>query len=56
MEIRGVWRDLGIPNMWAMMGNLATCRFYSKHVALQIKAIEEKMFGTRYGPVDKENV
>jgi len=31
------------------MGNLALCRFHSKHVALQIKAIEEKKFGTRYG-------
>jgi hypothetical protein len=51
-EIRGLWRDLGIPHMWAMMGmssgsanlimnlndllgNLALCRFYSKHVALR---------------------
>jgi len=47
-EINGVWRDLGIPNLWSMMGNLALCRFHSKHVALQIKAIEEKKFGTRY--------
>jgi len=48
-EINGVWRDLGVPNLWSMMGNLALCRFHSKHVALQIKAIEEKKFGTRYG-------
>jgi len=49
-EIYGVWRDLGIPHLWSMMGNLGRCRFHSKHIALQIKAIEENVFGTRYGP------
>jgi hypothetical protein len=51
-ELRGVWRDLGIPHLWTMMGvwfsllkikklnndllgNLAMCRFYSKHIALR---------------------
>ncbi|KAI0294205.1 hypothetical protein BC826DRAFT_1091694 [Russula brevipes] len=43
-EIQGVWRDLGIPRAWYMMGNFALCRFHSKHVALQIKAIEEGIF------------
>ncbi|KAJ7068507.1 hypothetical protein C8F01DRAFT_1247008 [Mycena amicta] len=47
-EIQGCWRDLGIPGLWYMMGNLAYCRFHSKHVALQIKAMEEKIFGPRY--------
>ncbi|KDQ51395.1 hypothetical protein JAAARDRAFT_140378 [Jaapia argillacea MUCL 33604] len=47
-EINGVWRDLGVENLWFMMGNLALCRFHSKHLALQIKAIEEGVFGTRY--------
>ncbi|KAJ6628886.1 FAD/NAD-binding domain-containing protein [Mycena sp. CBHHK59/15] len=47
-EIKGCWRDLGIPGLWYMMGNLAYCRFHSKHVALQIKAIEEGIFGSRY--------
>ncbi|KDQ27494.1 hypothetical protein PLEOSDRAFT_1104183 [Pleurotus ostreatus PC15] len=47
-EIHAAWRDIGVPNMWFMMGNLALCRFHSKHVALQIKAIEEGVFGTRY--------
>jgi len=50
-EVNGVWRDLGVPGLWYMLGNLALCRFHSKHVALQIKAIEEKVFGTRYSPV-----
>ncbi|KII91612.1 hypothetical protein PLICRDRAFT_38413 [Plicaturopsis crispa FD-325 SS-3] len=47
-ELNGCWRDVGIPNMWFMMGNLALCRFHSKHIALQIKAMEEGVFGTRY--------
>ncbi|EPQ61348.1 flavin-containing monooxygenase, partial [Gloeophyllum trabeum ATCC 11539] len=48
-EINGAWRDLGIPNLWYMMGNLALCRFHSKHLALQIKALEEGIWdGTRY--------
>ncbi|KAJ7180333.1 hypothetical protein C8R43DRAFT_972653 [Mycena crocata] len=47
-EIQGCWRDLGIPGLWHMMGNLAYCRFHSKHVALQIKAIDEGIFGERY--------
>ncbi|KAF8882841.1 hypothetical protein BD779DRAFT_1612399 [Infundibulicybe gibba] len=47
-EIRGVWRELGVPGLWTMMGNLALCRFHSKHLALQIKAIEEGVFGVRY--------
>ncbi|EIW65342.1 FAD/NAD-P-binding domain-containing protein [Trametes versicolor FP-101664 SS1] len=40
-EFQTVWRDTGVPNFWIMMGNLAWCRFHSKHLALQIKAIEE---------------
>ncbi|KIM92256.1 hypothetical protein PILCRDRAFT_810309 [Piloderma croceum F 1598] len=50
LEMCGLWRDLGIPHLWSMMGNLALGRYYSKHLALQIKAIEEKVFGSRYGP------
>ncbi|TFK44042.1 hypothetical protein BDQ12DRAFT_730165 [Crucibulum laeve] len=47
-ELNGVWRDLGVKGLWYMMGNLALCRFHSKHVALQIKAVEEGVFGERY--------
>ncbi|KAF5347990.1 hypothetical protein D9756_010150 [Leucocoprinus leucothites] len=47
-EINGVWRDTGIPNLWYMLGNLALCRFHSKHIALQVKATEEGLFGKRY--------
>ncbi|TCD62522.1 hypothetical protein EIP91_006771 [Steccherinum ochraceum] len=47
-ELRGTWRELGTPGLWYMMGNLAWSRFFSKHVALQIKAKQEGVFGTRY--------
>ncbi|THU96531.1 FAD/NAD(P)-binding domain-containing protein [Dendrothele bispora CBS 962.96] len=47
-EIQGTWRDLGVKGLWYIMGNLALCRFYSKHMALQIKAMEEGVFGERY--------
>jgi len=47
-EIRGAWKDMGVPGLWYMVGNLALCRFYSKHVVLQIKAMEEGIFGSRY--------
>ncbi|KAL0574959.1 hypothetical protein V5O48_007004 [Marasmius crinis-equi] len=47
-EINGIYRDLGVPGMWYVMGNLALERFHTKHVALQIKAMEEGLFGTRY--------
>ncbi|EMD41360.1 hypothetical protein CERSUDRAFT_79019 [Gelatoporia subvermispora B] len=46
-ELRA-WRDLGVPNLWYMMGNLAWCRFHSKHLALQIKAIQEGILKERY--------
>ena len=34
-EPRGAWRDVGIDNLWCMMGNLAMCRYHSRHVALR---------------------
>uniref|UniRef100_A0A0W0FNY1 Flavin-containing monooxygenase n=1 Tax=Moniliophthora roreri TaxID=221103 RepID=A0A0W0FNY1_MONRR len=47
-EINGIWRNIGHPGLWYMMGNLALARFHSKHIALQIKAMEEGVFGSRY--------
>ncbi|KAA1476329.1 FAD/NAD(P)-binding domain-containing protein [Dentipellis sp. KUC8613] len=47
-EIQVAWRDSGVPNLYFMMGNLALCRFHSKHLALQIKAKEEGIYGERY--------
>ncbi|KAJ5826371.1 flavin-binding protein [Penicillium riverlandense] len=40
-ELNAMWRQSGHPNFWYMGGNLAICRIYSRHVALQIKATEE---------------
>lgn len=37
-ELRTIWRPSGHPGLFFMAGNLALCRFYSRLVALQIKA------------------
>ncbi|KAF9269691.1 FAD/NAD(P)-binding domain-containing protein [Marasmius fiardii PR-910] len=48
-EFKGLYRELpGIPGLWYVTGNLAMARFHTKQVALQIKAKEEGVFGTRY--------
>lgn len=39
-ETRGMWRRSGHPGFWFFGGNLALCRFYSRLLALQIRAIE----------------
>ena len=40
-EMRNIWQRSGHPGFWFMGGNLALCRYYSRVLALQIKAIEE---------------
>ncbi|KAF3763245.1 FAD/NAD(P)-binding domain-containing protein [Cryphonectria parasitica EP155] len=37
-EFRALWRNSGHPGFWFHGGNLAICRYYSRVVALQIKA------------------
>lgn len=37
-EHRALWRDSGHPGFWYHGGNLAMCRYYSRVLALQIKA------------------
>ncbi|KAL5333980.1 hypothetical protein BJX70DRAFT_379440 [Aspergillus crustosus] len=39
-EMRGIWRPSGHPGLWFMGGNLAISRYYSRILALQIKALE----------------
>lgn len=39
-EMRTIWRKSGHPGFWYMGGNLALCRYFSRILALQIKAIE----------------
>ncbi|KAI9931159.1 hypothetical protein ASPWEDRAFT_101354 [Aspergillus wentii DTO 134E9] len=40
-EMRTIWRRSGHPGFWFMGGNLALCRYFSRMLALQIKAVEE---------------
>ncbi|KAK1141525.1 hypothetical protein N8T08_008937 [Aspergillus melleus] len=39
-EFRTIWRRSGHPGFWFMGANLALCRYYSRLLALQIKATE----------------
>jgi len=34
-ERKGAWRDIGVDNLWCMIGNLAMCRYHSRHLALR---------------------
>lgn len=43
-EMRVMWQESGHPGFWFHGGNLAICRFYSKLMALQIKAQEEGLY------------
>jgi len=47
-ETNSFWRHCGVDNLWFMTGSLAVGRHHSKHLALQIKAIKEGVFGKRY--------
>jgi cation diffusion facilitator CzcD-associated flavoprotein CzcO len=40
-EFRSIWQRTGHPGFWFMGGNLALSRYYSRILALQIKALEE---------------
>lgn len=40
-ELRTMWRRTGHPGFWFFGGNLALCRYFSRMMALQIKALEE---------------
>ncbi|KAK9774715.1 putative FAD/NAD(P)-binding domain-containing protein [Seiridium cardinale] len=44
-EMRTIWRQSGHPGLWLFGGNFAMCRYYSRIVALQIKAQLEGMTG-----------
>ncbi|TDL21218.1 FAD/NAD-binding domain-containing protein [Rickenella mellea] len=47
-ELSSIGRWSGVPGLYFQVGNLAISRFTSKHLSLQIKAIEVGVFGTRY--------
>jgi hypothetical protein len=40
-ELRNMYTRTGQPGLWLIAGGLAQSRIGSKHLALQIKAIEE---------------
>lgn len=40
-EVRTIWKRTGHPGFWYMGTNFAYCRYFSRIVALQIKAIQE---------------
>jgi cation diffusion facilitator CzcD-associated flavoprotein CzcO len=40
-ELRTIWKKTGHPGFWFHGGNLALCRYWSRMLALQIKALEE---------------
>ena len=40
-ELKTMWQKSGHPGFWFFGGNLAMCRYFSRMIALQIKALEE---------------
>jgi hypothetical protein len=42
-ELRNMWRVTAQPGLWFTAGSLAQCRIFSRYLALQIKALEERM-------------
>jgi putative flavoprotein involved in K+ transport len=49
-ELRNMYTRTGQPGLWFIAGGLAQCRIGSKHLALQIKAIEEGLLPRDVGP------
>ncbi|EKM60231.1 uncharacterized protein PHACADRAFT_132721 [Phanerochaete carnosa HHB-10118-sp] len=49
-EVLGAYRDLAptLPDVWPVLGNLAWVRWFSRHVALQIKAKLMGVYSGRY--------
>jgi cation diffusion facilitator CzcD-associated flavoprotein CzcO len=43
-EMRTIWQRSGHPGFWFHGGNLALCRYYSRFLALQIKALDEGLY------------
>ncbi len=49
-ELRNMYTRTHQPGLWLIAGGLAQCRIGSKHLALQIKAIEEGLLRRDVGP------
>jgi putative flavoprotein involved in K+ transport len=48
-----MWKPTAVKNLWFHGGNLALSRFYSRHVALQLKARMEGLPVTVWGGPDQ---
>jgi putative flavoprotein involved in K+ transport len=46
-EMANMWKRTAQQGLWFMAGSIAQCRIYSKHLALQIKAIETGLLPRR---------
>ena len=53
-ELRNMYTRTGQPGLWFIAGGLAQCRIGSKHLALQIKAIEEGLLPRGAKPAAKQ--
>jgi hypothetical protein len=42
-ELRNMWRETAQRGLWFTAGSLAQCRIFSRYLAIQIKAREERM-------------
>jgi cation diffusion facilitator CzcD-associated flavoprotein CzcO len=42
-ELRNMWRQTAQPGLWFTAGSLAQCRIFSRYLAIQIKALEERL-------------
>jgi putative flavoprotein involved in K+ transport len=49
-ELRNMYTRTGQVGLWLIAGGLAQCRIGSKHLALQIKAIEQGLLSRDVGP------
>ena len=49
-EPRNMWKPTAVPNLWYHGGNLALSRFYSRFLALQLKARMEGLATPVYAP------
>lgn len=47
-QLNNMWRRTNQPGLWFMGGGFQHCRIYSRHLALQIKAVEEGLLNWRH--------
>jgi cation diffusion facilitator CzcD-associated flavoprotein CzcO len=55
-ELRNMWKPTGQPGLWFIAGSFAQARIYSKYLALQIKAAEERLVASRTAREEREAV